>query len=220
MNKIFRLTAVVLIALFVLSFCVCAEQLAVKDAAGFDVDNLLDIELLYCDDEKSYLINMDIISDKEKIDGFVDAFSSFPVYSENDMPENHFIEINFFYDIILDVITVYDSENGVYTNSDEVYYIAFDDIMSLVEELGLEWEENRIGYDPVEGPYQRGDINKDREIDASDAVFVLQHTLFPDLYPIRNINYSMDFNKDGVLDVNDAIHLLQHSLFPKLYPLT
>ncbi|MBQ9148123.1 MAG: leucine-rich repeat protein [Oscillospiraceae bacterium] len=49
-----------------------------------------------------------------------------------------------------------------------------------------------------------------------DAIYLLRHVLFPDLYPIES---DMDFTKDGATTEEDAIYLLRHVLFPDLYPL-
>ena len=63
-----------------------------------------------------------------------------------------------------------------------------------------------------------GDISRDEVFDVNDAILLLQHSMFPDLYPIE-YKGSLDFTKDGVVDMNDAVLLLQHSLFPDLYPI-
>jgi len=64
-----------------------------------------------------------------------------------------------------------------------------------------------------------GDLNGDKEVDMNDAILLLQHSMFPTLYPIENYEGSVDFTNDGEIDMNDAILLLQHSMFPELYPL-
>jgi len=63
-----------------------------------------------------------------------------------------------------------------------------------------------------------GDLNSDGSVDVGDAILLLQHSMFPTLYPIEYKN-GVDFTCDGIIDVNDAILLLQHSMFPELYPL-
>ncbi len=63
-----------------------------------------------------------------------------------------------------------------------------------------------------------GDLNSDGSVDVGDAILLLQHSMFPTLYPIE-YKKGVDFTCDGVVDVNDAILLLQHSMFPELYPL-
>ncbi len=63
-----------------------------------------------------------------------------------------------------------------------------------------------------------GDINHDDYVDMNDAVLLLQHSLFSDIYPLE-YKGSVDFTKDGYVDMNDAVLLLQYSLFPDLYPI-
>ena len=141
------------------------------------------------------------------------------VYSENDMPENHSLEINLFF-FTDDNQTIYDSENKGLSVSDsnEVYYIRFDDLTGILEELGLEWEENNAGSDMVVHPYLKGDVDKSCSIEANDAILLLQYSMFPELYPL-DYTGNVDFTGDGVVDMSDAILLLQHSMFPDLFPL-
>jgi len=63
-----------------------------------------------------------------------------------------------------------------------------------------------------------GDINLDEHIDLNDAILLLQHSMFEELYPLEYVG-SVDFTRDGAVDMNDAVLLLQHSMFPDLYPL-
>ena len=75
-------------------------------------------------------------------------------------------------------------------------------------------------HDPVENEPQftTGDLNEDDAVDVNDAILLLQHSMFPELYPI-DYPGDVDFNDDGNIDMNDAILLLQHSMFPELYPI-
>ena len=63
-----------------------------------------------------------------------------------------------------------------------------------------------------------GDVNHDEVVNMNDAVLVLQHSVFPEIYPVE-YKGSLDFNKDGAVDMNDAVLVLQYSLFPDLYPI-
>lgn len=63
-----------------------------------------------------------------------------------------------------------------------------------------------------------GDLTGDESIDLSDAILLLQYSMFPDDYPI-DYPGSVDFTGDGEVDLSDAILLLQHSMFPDDYPL-
>lgn len=49
-----------------------------------------------------------------------------------------------------------------------------------------------------------------------DAIYLLRHVLFPDLYPYEN---APDYTKDGAITEADAVYLLRHVLFPELYPI-
>ena len=75
----------------------------------------------------------------------------------------------------------------------------------------------QLDVDEEDITYQVGDINRDGVVTDSDAIYLLWHVLFPDLYPIEG---SGDMNGDGVVTDSDAIYLLWHVLFPDLYPLS
>lgn len=49
-----------------------------------------------------------------------------------------------------------------------------------------------------------------------DAIYLLRHVLFPDMYLYEN---APDYTGDGKVTEDDAIYLLRHVLFPELYPL-
>lgn len=55
-----------------------------------------------------------------------------------------------------------------------------------------------------------------KEWTEDDAIYLLRHVLFPELYPIEE---DMDFTHDGNVTEDDAVYLLRHVLFPELYPL-
>ena len=63
----------------------------------------------------------------------------------------------------------------------------------------------------------KGDVTGDAEINSSDAIHLLYHTLLPERY---TVNQNCDFNKDGFVNSNDAIYLLYFTLIPDRYPLT
>jgi len=79
--------------------------------------------------------------------------------------------------------------------------------------------ENNINFVSLgEIPYTPGELNSDGAVDMNDAILLLQHSMFPELYPLDYAG-DVDFTGDGVVDMNDAILLLQHSMFPELYPI-
>ena len=68
----------------------------------------------------------------------------------------------------------------------------------------------------TEPEYIIGDLDGNNTVTDADAVYLLYHTLLPELYPI---NQSADYNGDGKVTDADAIYLLYHTLLPDLYPL-
>ncbi len=68
-----------------------------------------------------------------------------------------------------------------------------------------------------DGDYLPGDINGDGAVNIDDALFLFQHSLMPDLYPLTYPGV-VDYNSDGMVNISDALHLFQYSLMPDLYP--
>lgn len=68
--------------------------------------------------------------------------------------------------------------------------------------------------------YQRGDVDRDGDVDSSDAVYLLRYVLFPASYNIEDPVATADFTGDGFVTSDDAVYLLRHVLFPSEYPLT
>ena len=62
-----------------------------------------------------------------------------------------------------------------------------------------------------------GDVNMNGHIEFEDAVQLLMHANFPELYPIES---EADYDKNGVIDYEDAIYLLMYMNFPDDYPLS
>ncbi|MBO5221165.1 MAG: leucine-rich repeat protein [Clostridia bacterium] len=78
---------------------------------------------------------------------------------------------------------------------------------------GSSYKDNYVDRLPS---YVPGDVMGDTEVDSDDAIYLLKHTLFPEMYPI---NQTSDFDGNGTLNSDDAIYLLKYTLFPDLYPL-
>lgn len=64
-----------------------------------------------------------------------------------------------------------------------------------------------------------GDIDNNGSVDLDDAVYLLQHSLFSQAYPITDYALSVDLDANDSIDLDDAVLLLQHSLFPEAYPI-
>ena len=65
--------------------------------------------------------------------------------------------------------------------------------------------------------YLPGDFDGNLTVDEDDAIYLLRHVLFPELYPVY---FPGDFTVDSQVTEDDAIYLLRHVLFPEMYPLT
>lgn len=57
-----------------------------------------------------------------------------------------------------------------------------------------------------------------RELTVDDAIYLVWHTLFPEMYPV--VERAVDYNGDGEVTDADAVVLLWHILFPDEYSLT
>jgi hypothetical protein len=61
-----------------------------------------------------------------------------------------------------------------------------------------------------------GDLDGINDLNEDDAVYLLQHVLMPELFPVEE---NVDFDKNGTVNEDDAVYLLQHVLMPELFPL-
>ena len=60
------------------------------------------------------------------------------------------------------------------------------------------------------------DLDGNNIVDEDDAVYLLQHVLMPDVFPVSQ---AVDFDKNGIINEDDAVYLLQHVLMPDVFPL-
>lgn len=67
-----------------------------------------------------------------------------------------------------------------------------------------------------EVPVVIGDVDGNGAVDTDDAIYLLQHVLMPEVFPVQQ---DVDFDDSGAGDVDDAIYLLQYVLMPNLFPL-
>lgn len=61
-----------------------------------------------------------------------------------------------------------------------------------------------------------GDLDASGKLNEDDAIYLLQHVLMPDQFPIGQ---TADYDRSGKLSEDDAIYLLQHVLMPDVFPL-
>jgi len=61
-----------------------------------------------------------------------------------------------------------------------------------------------------------GDLNTDGTVNAWDAVYLLNHTINAEEYPL---DADADYNRDGSVTAADALYLLRHTILPERYPL-
>ena len=61
-----------------------------------------------------------------------------------------------------------------------------------------------------------GDLTGDGKCDDQDVIYLIWHTLFPNLYPVDK---HADFDGNEVVDDRDAVQLLWHISFREQYPL-
>ena len=61
-----------------------------------------------------------------------------------------------------------------------------------------------------------GDLDGDGLISEDDAIYLLQHVLMPEMFPITT---NVDFDGNGTVNEDDAIYLLQHVLMPEMFPI-
>jgi len=61
-----------------------------------------------------------------------------------------------------------------------------------------------------------GDLNTDYSVNEDDAIYLLQHVLLPEFFPVAQ---AVDYTGDNKVDEDDAIYLLQHVLLPEFFPL-
>ena len=98
---------------------------------------------------------------------------------------------------------------GPFTLTEDVFIIAY-----AVKE-GME-DSLTAGFEYTILPYTPGDVDGVEGVTLDDAIYLLYHVNFKDLYLV---NQPVDFNGDGKEDLDDAIYLLYHVNFKDLYPL-
>ena len=71
---------------------------------------------------------------------------------------------------------------------------------------------NACGYERT--VYAMGDSDGNGRVDKDDAVYLLYHVVFPEIYKIDS---AADFDSNGRVEFADAFYLLYHVNFPDLY---
>ena len=73
-------------------------------------------------------------------------------------------------------------------------------------------------YVPSAPSYVKGEFDGQDGVTDSDAVYLLRHALFPDVFPVA-AGIDKDINCDGIFSDADAVYLLRFTLFPSTFPL-
>jgi len=61
-----------------------------------------------------------------------------------------------------------------------------------------------------------GDLDGNYDVNKDDAVYIMMHIFFEDIYPITQ---DADFNGDGEVNKDDAVYVMMHIFFPDTYPI-
>lgn len=61
-----------------------------------------------------------------------------------------------------------------------------------------------------------GDLDGNLAVDENDVIYLLQHLLMPEDFPVEQ---PVDYDKNNVIDEDDVIYLLQYLLMPEDFPL-
>lgn len=62
----------------------------------------------------------------------------------------------------------------------------------------------------------KGDVTGEGDVNEIDAVYLLWHVMFPDMYPIEE-GIDIDYNSDNRTDSEDAMRLLWYAAFPDTF---
>ncbi len=115
------------------------------------------------------------------------------------------------------IMLCYDNDENVEIDLRADMINGFDNTVVGVQALTVSYLGKLSTYNiEIIAGYILGDTNADKTVNSDDAIYLLKHTLFPDMYPI---NQKSDFDGNGALNSDDAIYLLKHTLFPDMYPL-
>ena len=73
---------------------------------------------------------------------------------------------------------------------------------------------NSYPMSPTDCTGMKGDTDGNLQVDEDDAIYLLQHVLMAEDFPISQ---PADYTRDGRTDEDDAVYLLQHVLMPDLF---
>lgn len=85
-----------------------------------------------------------------------------------------------------------------------------------IKTITVSYEGLTAAFDVEVVTHLPGDINLDNTVNRDDAMELLWHITFPDMFPI---SAPADFTGDGKVNRDDAMQLLWHITFPELFPL-
>ncbi len=94
------------------------------------------------------------------------------------------------------------------------------DIYCEIESKPDDWDDGWNENATVHWGYKKsipGDTDGDGKINTYDIVYLINHLIYEEDYPV---NQNVDFDGDGKVNTYDAIYLLNHLIFEDEYPLS
>lgn len=94
------------------------------------------------------------------------------------------------------------------------------DIYCEIESKPEDWDDGWNKNATVHWGYKKsipGDTDGDGKINTYDIVYLINHLIYEEDYPV---NQNVDFDGDGKVNTYDAIYLLNHLIFEDEYPLS
>ena len=129
------------------------------------------------------------------------------------------------------------SHTNTYSYVDQTYHNCTCSVCGTIQRTGHRWQAGEVLQTPTEDvPGLRrdncpdcgatretviymagtGDLDGNGTVNEDDAIYLLQHVLMPNMFPLYQ---DADYDSNGTINEDDAIYLLQHVLMPHMFPL-